>query len=214
MHNNIMAAGLTNRPPMLAIGRYPQWRSRFLRYIDIRPNGDALRKCILNVLEDTIVETPMNMSPGNKAHFESDKEAIHMILTGIREEIYSTVDACQTAQEMWEAIKRLQQGKTLPILKLGCILSQDLLGFVSRLGCVLSQDLLRFVSRLSCVLSQDFLRFVSRPPAFCLKTWLHFVPRPHAFCLKTWLRFVSRLPVFCLKSYCILSEGLLRFAYF
>nr|GEV43441.1 hypothetical protein [Tanacetum cinerariifolium] len=28
--------------------RYPQWRSRFLRYIDTRPNGDALRKCILS----------------------------------------------------------------------------------------------------------------------------------------------------------------------
>nr|GEU77484.1 retrovirus-related Pol polyprotein from transposon TNT 1-94 [Tanacetum cinerariifolium] len=46
MHS-IMAAGLRDRPPILAIGRYAQWRSRFLRYIDTRPNGDALRKCIL-----------------------------------------------------------------------------------------------------------------------------------------------------------------------
>nr|GEV62506.1 Gag-Pol polyprotein [Tanacetum cinerariifolium] len=48
MHNNIMAAGSRDRLPMLATGRYPQWRSRFLRYIDTRPNGDALRKCILS----------------------------------------------------------------------------------------------------------------------------------------------------------------------
>ncbi|GJS92152.1 hypothetical protein Tco_0774788 [Tanacetum coccineum] len=68
MHNNIMAAGSRDRPPMLATGRYAQWRSRFLRYIDTRPNGDALRKCILK-------------GP-------------------IGDEIYSTVDACQTAQEM------------------------------------------------------------------------------------------------------------------
>ncbi|GJR08571.1 hypothetical protein Tco_0791223 [Tanacetum coccineum] len=47
MHNNIMAAGSRDRPPMLATGRYAQWRSHFLRYIDTRPNGDALRKCIL-----------------------------------------------------------------------------------------------------------------------------------------------------------------------
>nr|GEY83566.1 hypothetical protein [Tanacetum cinerariifolium]GEY91228.1 hypothetical protein [Tanacetum cinerariifolium]GEY96559.1 hypothetical protein [Tanacetum cinerariifolium] len=47
MHNNIMAAGLRNRPPMLAMGRYAQWQSHFLRYIDTRPNGDTLRKCIL-----------------------------------------------------------------------------------------------------------------------------------------------------------------------
>nr|GEW67620.1 hypothetical protein [Tanacetum cinerariifolium] len=48
MHNNIMAAGSRDLPLMLATGRHPQWRSRFLRYIDTRPNGDALRKCILN----------------------------------------------------------------------------------------------------------------------------------------------------------------------
>nr|GEZ47444.1 hypothetical protein [Tanacetum cinerariifolium] len=35
--------------------------------------------------------------------------AIHLILTGIGDEIYSTVDACQTAQEMWEAIERNQR---------------------------------------------------------------------------------------------------------
>ncbi|GKD41772.1 copia protein [Tanacetum coccineum] len=136
MHNNIMAAGSRDRPPMLATGRYAQWRSRFLRYIDTRPNGDALRKCILKgpytptivttpvvpatedspaVPEQTTVETVMNMTPENRAHFESEKEAIHLILTGIGDEIYSTVDACQTAQEMWEAIERLQQGESLNI---------------------------------------------------------------------------------------------------
>ncbi|GJT72725.1 hypothetical protein Tco_1032011 [Tanacetum coccineum] len=47
MHNNIMAAGLRDHPPMLVTGRYAQWKSRFLRYIDTRPNGDALRICIL-----------------------------------------------------------------------------------------------------------------------------------------------------------------------
>nr|GEU38404.1 hypothetical protein [Tanacetum cinerariifolium] len=118
MHNNIMAAGSKDLQLMLATGRYPQWRSRFLRYIDTRPNGEALRKWILSgpykpiivlvqavaatfdsstIPEHTIVETPINMSPANKAHFKAEKEAIHLILTGIRDEIYSIVDACQTA---------------------------------------------------------------------------------------------------------------------
>nr|GEZ45945.1 hypothetical protein [Tanacetum cinerariifolium] len=130
MHNNIMVAGSRDRPSILAAGRYPQWRSRLLRYIDTRPNSEALRKCILSgpykrttvlvqaveatddspaIPEHTTVETPMNMSLENKAHFLAEKEAIHLILTGIGDEIYSTVDACQTAHEMWEAIKRLQQ---------------------------------------------------------------------------------------------------------
>ncbi|GJR57106.1 hypothetical protein Tco_1499268 [Tanacetum coccineum] len=136
MHNNIMAAGSRDRPPMLATGRYAQWRSCFLRYIDTRPNGDALRKCILEgpythstviipvvpatdntlaVPKRTTIKTVLNMSPKNKAHFESEKEAIYLILTGIGDEIYSTVDACKTAHEMWEAIERLQQGESLNI---------------------------------------------------------------------------------------------------
>ncbi|GJT62956.1 integrase, catalytic region, zinc finger, CCHC-type containing protein [Tanacetum coccineum] len=57
----------------------------------------------------------MNMTPMNRAYFESEKEAIHLILTGIGDEIYSTVDACQTAQEMWEAIERLQQIATMQV---------------------------------------------------------------------------------------------------
>ncbi|GKC94184.1 hypothetical protein Tco_1159626 [Tanacetum coccineum] len=44
MHNNIMTAGSRDRPPMLATGRCPQWQSRFLRYIDTRPNSDALSR--------------------------------------------------------------------------------------------------------------------------------------------------------------------------
>nr|GEY47863.1 hypothetical protein [Tanacetum cinerariifolium] len=63
----------------------------------------------LVIPKHTTVETPMNVSPANKAHFEAEKEAMHLILTGIGDEIYSTIDACQTAQEMWEAIERLQK---------------------------------------------------------------------------------------------------------
>nr|GEV94246.1 hypothetical protein [Tanacetum cinerariifolium] len=135
MHNNIMVAGSRDRPPMLAPGRYPQWCSRFLRYVDTRPNDEALRKCILSVpykpttvlvhaieatdnspavAEHTTVETPANMSTENKAHFLAEKEAIHLILTD-EDDIYSTVDACQTAQEMWEVIEWLQQGESLNI---------------------------------------------------------------------------------------------------
>ncbi|GJW92773.1 retrovirus-related pol polyprotein from transposon TNT 1-94 [Tanacetum coccineum] len=96
----------------------------------VLPYGDALKKCILEgpytpsiviipvvlvmdnslaVPKRTTVETVLNMSPENKAHFESEKEAIHLILTGTGDEIYPTIDACKTTHEMWEAIKRLQQ---------------------------------------------------------------------------------------------------------
>nr|GEW25294.1 hypothetical protein [Tanacetum cinerariifolium] len=165
MHNNIMAAGSRDHPPMLATGRYPQWRSRFLRYIDTRPNGEALRKCILSGLykpttvlvqaveatndspavpEHTTVETPMNMSPENKAHFLAEKEAIHLILTGIGDEFYSTVDAFQTAQEMWEAIERLQQGESLNIQDVKTNLFWEFIKFTSHNGETMESYYTRF----------------------------------------------------------------------
>ncbi|GKF06447.1 hypothetical protein Tco_0037115, partial [Tanacetum coccineum] len=100
MYNNVMEACSRDRPPRLATGRYAQWQSRFLRYIDTRPNGDALRKCILEgpyqpttvtipavpatknstaVLERTTVKTILTMSPENKVPNESEKEAIHLL---------------------------------------------------------------------------------------------------------------------------------------
>ncbi|GJW12305.1 hypothetical protein Tco_1578132 [Tanacetum coccineum] len=115
MHNNIMAAGSRDRPPMLATGRYAQWRSQFLRYIDTRTKFVPVTENSPAVPKQTTVETVMNMTPENRAHFESEKEAIHLILTGIEDEIYSTVDACKIAQEMWEAIERLQQVATMQV---------------------------------------------------------------------------------------------------
>ncbi|GJR31849.1 hypothetical protein Tco_0323431 [Tanacetum coccineum] len=105
-----------------------------MRYVDTKPNDDALRKCIQEgpyklstvtipgqpatddspaVEEQTVLDTLLNMSSENKAHYDAEKEAIHLILTGIGDEIYSAVDACKTAHEMWIAIERLQQGESL-----------------------------------------------------------------------------------------------------
>nr|GEW17935.1 hypothetical protein [Tanacetum cinerariifolium] len=133
MHNNIMAVGSRDHPPMLTTKRYAQWQSRFLRYIDTIPNGDALRKYILGgpytpstvtipvvpatydsleVSKRRAVEIILNMSPENKDHYESENEAIHLLLTGIGDEIYSTVYACKTAYKIWIAIEMLQQEDT------------------------------------------------------------------------------------------------------
>nr|GEY58842.1 hypothetical protein [Tanacetum cinerariifolium] len=96
MHNNIMKAG----PYTLSIV--------------VVPAAPAIEN-FPAVPEHTTVETLLNMSPENKAHYESEKEAIHLILTRIGDEIVSTVDACKTAHEMWEAIERLQQDESLNI---------------------------------------------------------------------------------------------------
>ncbi|GKA51705.1 hypothetical protein Tco_0744901 [Tanacetum coccineum] len=106
IHNNIMAAGSGDRLPMLATARYAQWQSRFLRYIDTRPNGDALRKCIL---EGPYQPTTVTIPTVPATTDSPAKRKQSMLLTGIGDEIYSTVDACKKTHEMWIAIERLQQ---------------------------------------------------------------------------------------------------------
>ncbi|GJU91052.1 hypothetical protein Tco_1303475 [Tanacetum coccineum] len=112
MHNNIMAAGSRDRPPCLQTddmhnddhGSY----DTLIQDQDVMPyknSSNIPNKQRRDRYEyDSITES-----------LESEKEAIHLILIGIGDEIYSTVDACKTAQEMWEAIKRLQQGESLNI---------------------------------------------------------------------------------------------------
>ncbi|GJZ97753.1 hypothetical protein Tco_0670206 [Tanacetum coccineum] len=55
------------------------------------------------------------MTSENKEHFQSEKEAIFLLLTGIGDEIYLTVDACNPSNEMWIAMERLQQGESLNV---------------------------------------------------------------------------------------------------
>ncbi|GJS07836.1 hypothetical protein Tco_0364632 [Tanacetum coccineum] len=165
MHNNIMAAGSKDRPPMLGPGRYSQWRSRFLRYIDTKPNGEGLRKSILYgpyvpstvlvqavattegnpaIQQHTTIETVLNMTPENKEHFLSEKEAIFLLLTGIGDDIYSTVDACKTTKEMWIAIERLQQGESLNIQDVKTNLFWEFRKFTSRDGELIESYYSRF----------------------------------------------------------------------
>ncbi|GKC13510.1 hypothetical protein Tco_1010292, partial [Tanacetum coccineum] len=118
-------------------------------------NGEGLKKCILNgpyvptsvlvqavagaegrpaVQQHTAIETVLNMTPENKEHFLSEKEAIFLLLTSIGYEIYSTVDACNTTNEMWIAIERLQQGESLNVQDVKTNLFWEFGKFTSRDG--------------------------------------------------------------------------------
>nr|GEX13081.1 hypothetical protein [Tanacetum cinerariifolium] len=106
MQNNIMVAGSSDRPPMLTTGRYAQWQSSFLRYIDTRPNDDALRQCILEgpYTPSTVIIPALSATDDSPEVLE--RTTVKTILN--IDEIYSTVDACKTAHDMWMAIERLQ----------------------------------------------------------------------------------------------------------
>ncbi|GKB30267.1 hypothetical protein Tco_0869668 [Tanacetum coccineum] len=116
LQNAIMEAGGKNRPPMLAPGNYVQWKFRIKRYIETKPNNELIHYCLQNPpykfkwSEKTV--------PVAEYQLSAEAEAVQIILTGIDTDIYSTVDACPNACEIWKAIERLKQVNVQLLLQL------------------------------------------------------------------------------------------------
>nr|GEY83711.1 hypothetical protein [Tanacetum cinerariifolium] len=60
-----------------------------------------------------IRETYKNVSQDIRDQLNVEAKAVQFILIGIDNDIYSTVDACPNACEMWKAIERLKQGESI-----------------------------------------------------------------------------------------------------
>ncbi|GKC93473.1 hypothetical protein Tco_1158915 [Tanacetum coccineum] len=83
----------------------------FKRYLDTKLNGEALKKCINEgpyKFSNVVILSQLATDNSLEVLEQTEKEAIHMLLTGIGDEIYSTIDACKIAHDMWIAIERLQ----------------------------------------------------------------------------------------------------------
>ncbi|GKD41680.1 hypothetical protein Tco_1261887 [Tanacetum coccineum] len=120
LHNAIMKAGGKDRPPMLAPGNYVQWKSIIKRYIDTKPNNELIHYCLQNPpymfkwTEKTVpvaegssetttegyMENYKNISQEIRDQLNAETEVVQIILIGIDNDIYSTVDPCPNACEM------------------------------------------------------------------------------------------------------------------
>nr|GEY65027.1 putative reverse transcriptase domain-containing protein [Tanacetum cinerariifolium] len=72
--------------------------SRIKRYIDTKPNHELIHYCLQNPPYE----------------YKWTDTAV-LVAEGIDNDIYSTVDACPNACEMWKAIERLKQGKSINV---------------------------------------------------------------------------------------------------
>nr|GEZ49593.1 hypothetical protein [Tanacetum cinerariifolium] len=64
------------------------------------------------IIEDGSKDRPPMLAPEIRDQLNAEAEAVQIILTGIDNDIYSTVDACPNACEMWKAIERSHQAAT------------------------------------------------------------------------------------------------------
>ncbi|GJY54322.1 hypothetical protein Tco_0445986 [Tanacetum coccineum] len=61
----------------------------------------------------TTLETYATVEEDIKKLINAEAEVVHIIMTGINNDIYSTVDVCPNAKEMWKAIERLMHGENI-----------------------------------------------------------------------------------------------------
>ncbi|GJS34442.1 integrase, catalytic region, zinc finger, CCHC-type containing protein [Tanacetum coccineum] len=169
LHNAIMEAGGKDRPPMLAPGNYVQWKSRIKRYINTKPNNELIHYCLQNppykfkwtekivpvaegsskTTTEGYMENYKNVSQDIRDQLNAEAEAVQIILTWIDNDIYSTVDACPNACEMWKAIERLKQGESINVQDLETNLYWEFGKFTSRDGESLESYYSRFYKMMN-----------------------------------------------------------------
>nr|GFC35158.1 hypothetical protein [Tanacetum cinerariifolium] len=82
----------------------------------------------------TYMENYKNVSQDICDQMNAEAEAVEIILIGIDNDIYSTVDVCLNACEMWKAIKRLKQGESINVQDLEANLYWEFENFTSQDG--------------------------------------------------------------------------------
>ncbi|GJT13446.1 gag-pol polyprotein [Tanacetum coccineum] len=119
---SLVDANSDTRPPMLERGSCIPWASRFKRYLNRkRENRNWLNKAInegpyefKNFTppdnEDLRMQPEEDLRGDELKHYEAEIEAMNLILISILNEIYDSVDSCNTAKAMWERVERLMRG--------------------------------------------------------------------------------------------------------
>nr|GEX85152.1 hypothetical protein [Tanacetum cinerariifolium] len=117
LNNAIMEVGSKDRPSVLAPGNYVEWKSRIKRYIDTKSNHELIYHCLKNppykftwadkevpisegspvIRTESYMETYKTVSQDIRDQLNAEAEVVQIILTGIDNDIYSTVDACPNA---------------------------------------------------------------------------------------------------------------------
>nr|GEV37943.1 hypothetical protein [Tanacetum cinerariifolium] len=85
-------------------------------------------------LREDVIETYAIVSKEIRKNIDVETEAVQIILTRIDNDIYSTVDACLNAMEMWKAIERLKQGDSVNVQDLETDLYWEFRKFTSRIA--------------------------------------------------------------------------------
>nr|GEV12718.1 hypothetical protein [Tanacetum cinerariifolium] len=129
---DIYAASSKNHPSMLNKDNYVPWSSRIIRYTRSRPNGKMIVDSIENgpyirrmiatpgepnlhvlVLESFHEQTDEELTENDIKRMVAYDQAIQTILLGLPEDVYTAVDSCETAKEIWKRVRQMMKGSEI-----------------------------------------------------------------------------------------------------
>ncbi|GKC66204.1 hypothetical protein Tco_1098802 [Tanacetum coccineum] len=142
LYNAIMEAGGKDRPPLLTPGNYYKWIPNPTLDTPDTDGGNQTHP-------ERVKESYVTVSEEIKKKIDAESEAVQIILIGIDNDIYSTVDACPNAMEMWKAIERLKQGDSINVQDLETSLFWELGKFTSRDGKTLDSYYSQFYKMMN-----------------------------------------------------------------
>ncbi|GJZ50360.1 retrovirus-related pol polyprotein from transposon TNT 1-94 [Tanacetum coccineum] len=146
LHNSIMEAGSKDHPPIELIHhclQNPPYTYQWAEKTVPVAEGSS------ETTTERYMENYKNVSQDIRDQLNAEAEAVQIILTGIDNDIYSTVDACPNACEMWKAIERLKQGESINVQDLETNLYWEFGKFTSRDGESLESYYSRFYKMMN-----------------------------------------------------------------
>ncbi|GKD07549.1 hypothetical protein Tco_1187234 [Tanacetum coccineum] len=149
----MIVVGAENRHPMLDKSMYNSWQSRMLLYIKGKKNGRLILESIengplvyLTVEEDGKIRDKKyaELTEQEKLQDDCDVQATNIVLQGLPPDVYSLVNHCKAAKDIWDRVKLLMQGTELSYQERECKLYNEFDKFTSIKGESLYEYYLRF----------------------------------------------------------------------
>lgn len=124
-----LSMGTDTKPPVLFRGEYPQWRDRFLDFIERNDHYEFIRLSLDNgpavfwqdtpampnadppVLASRKIKEKDKYSVDDKARAKGDQLAKSYLLQSLPNDIYTSIDSYkETAKGMWDQVEKMMMG--------------------------------------------------------------------------------------------------------
>ena len=107
-----LALGTDSRPPVLFRGSYPQWKKRFLDWVDRQTDGEIVLVSYkdgpdypTNPINGDVIP-PESYNATQQKRSKADKLARSYLYQALPDDIYCNVDSYETGKDIWDELER------------------------------------------------------------------------------------------------------------